>query len=1345
MVDTGAQISTITITMAKLLGLPIYTLKEALRIEGTGGGIVPYYGIVEVRMKIPSLPTYDDYELMLVIDDSRYGKHVPVQLGTLQIDKVLDLIDPSEMKNAEMAWRRADVVSKIAIKSATIKNEKGFSLNDVKGTLKLTKKVVIPPFSTIHVSALSKVKGHDGNINVISDAPENWTYAGAVTVPCYTTLREGSSRVVVALQNTTASAITIKPKTVVGVLSAANIVPPLIAMSQRGGNEGTAMEPETGSCEPEVNHASGAQVESSTETVPSGFTRTESKAAIPVREKTPEEIAERVKILMSKLPPFEVNDEWTVETRKQALDLIAEYESIFALEDMEMGQTDLVKHHIQLNDYTPFKERYRRIPPHQYEEVRKLLQQMLQLGAIRRSNSPWASAIVLVKKKDGTLRFCIDLRKLNARTIKDAYALPRIEESLDSLNGARWFSSVDLKSGYWQVELDEESKPLTAFTCGPLGFFECEFMPFGLTNAPATFQRLMESCLGELHLNWCIIYLDDVIIFSKTPEEHLERLRGVFERLKQAGLKLKPSKCHFFQREIQYLGHIVNANGIGTDPKKIEAIRDWPQPITVSDVRSFLGFTNYYRKFIEGYATIARPLNILVSGENAGKKKALIQWNQDCEVAFQALKKKCMETPILAYADYNKPFKLHTDASGIGLGAVLYQTDQNGHDRVIAYASRVLSKSERNYPAHKLEFLALKWAVTERFHEYLYGGEFEVFTDNNPLTYILTSAKLDATGQRWVASLANYKFEIHYKPGKNNNDADALSRINWDYGFYDHHVKEPTVNAILVAALSNRMVMPEAYLMKAARLPVTMPEIPPYKMTNERWREEQRQDPVLRKIIGLIDKGTWGTYKANDKDPEELKKFARRRAKLVMRRGLLYRKKINKKEHEPTMQFVLPKTYRLKAMEGCHDDIGHLGLRKCIDLLQDRFYWPSMAEEFEMHIKTCKNCLQFKPKQTKAPLHPITATHPLELIHLDYMTIEAPHEGAKDKNILVITDHFTRYSQAFITANQTAQCTAQTLWEKYFCYYGFPEKILTDQGANFESRLIYHLCKVASIKKLRTTPYHPQGNGQCERFNQTLINMLGTLDKRAKDKWPEMVSTLTHAYNCTKSLATGFSPFYLMYGRHPLLAVDIEFNLRDPAYTEESYIRFAKRLNHRLRWAYKKAQETAAYEAARSKKYYDRRINSALLEPGDLCIVKRKAFKGKHKIANRWENQIYKVIEKMAGSPVYRVMNTQNQTYRVLHRDMLFPILTREEGEINRIPTCDETDSDTDEYESADEEVYTGPVTRSKARKLNAKSIVAKLDKLVVPAMRSHHCKPYVKWIVERCADLINDISETVG
>ena len=351
---------------------------------------------------------------------------------------------------------------------------------------------------------------------------------------------------------------------------------------------------------------------------------------------------------------------------------------------------------------------------------------MLDIAAIHQSHSLWASAVVLVWKKDGGLRFCIDLRKLNYQTVKDAYSLPQINETVDSLQSSQWFSSLDLKSGYWQVEMDEESKPLTAFTMGPLVFYECDRMPFGLTNAPATFQRLMETCLGDLNLHWCIIYLDDIVIFCKDLASHLKRLMAVFQRLEKAGLKLKPSKCELFWRQLAYLGHVISAKGVATDEGKIEAIRNWTTPTNVTEVHSFLAFMWYYCRFIPKFVQVAWPLHKLISGENVGKKKAAIKWDSRCQQAFDDLKKLCTMVPILAYANYSRPFKLYTNACGTGLGAVLYQTREDGTEAVIGFASRSLSKVESHYPVHKLEFLALKWAVVVKFNKYLYGLTFNV-------------------------------------------------------------------------------------------------------------------------------------------------------------------------------------------------------------------------------------------------------------------------------------------------------------------------------------------------------------------------------------------------------------------------------------------------------------------------------------------------------------------------------------------------------------------------------------------------------------------------------------------
>lgn len=428
------------------------------------------------------------------------------------------------------------------------------------------------------------------------------------------------------------------------------------------------------------------------------------------------------------------------------------------------------------------------------DAVRKHLQELLDSGVIRESEFPFASPIVVVRKKDGSVRLCIDFRKLNLQTIKDAYALPKLEDAFSALAGSKWFSVLDLKSGYYQIEMEESDKQKTAFVC-PLGFWEFHRMPQGITNAPSTFQRLMERCVGEMNLKEVLVFIDDLIIFSSSLEEHEQRLKRVLQWLKEYGLKLAPGKCKFFQTSVRYLGHVVSEKGVETDPEKVKALTTWPIPTNLKELQSFLGFAGYYRRFIQGYSHVIRPLTELTSGypplrkgRNKSKKttgqeyhdpKAPFaqRWTPRCQEAFDLIIKKLTSAPVLGFADPQLPYVLHTDASTLGVGAALYQVP-NGQPRVIAFASRGLSKSERKYPAHKLEFLALKWAVTEKFSDYLYGTDITVVTDSNPLTYLLTSAKLDATGYRWLSSLSTFSFRLQYRAGKRNLDADALSRCS---------------------------------------------------------------------------------------------------------------------------------------------------------------------------------------------------------------------------------------------------------------------------------------------------------------------------------------------------------------------------------------------------------------------------------------------------------------------------------------------------------------------------------------------------------------------------------------
>ena len=528
--------------------------------------------------------------------------------------------------------------------------------------------------------------------------------------------------------------------------------------------------------------------------------------------------------------------------------VLGKWQHIFCSDTKDIGKTNLVKHKIVLDDPTPFKEPYRWIPPAMFEEVRQHVKEMLQAGVIRESDSPYSSNIVLIRKSNGALRFCVDWRKLNNRTWKDAYMLPRFDDTIDVLSSAKFFSKIDLHSAYWQVEVEEEDKPKTAFSVGPLGFYEWNRMGFGLTNAPATFQRLMEKCMGDMHLKECLVFLDDILIFSTTFEEHLQRLEAVFQRLDQHHLRLKPSKCEFFQSTVKYLGHIISEKGIQPDPEKIAAVMTWPTPKNVKELRQFLGFTGYYRRFVKNYAQIVQPLNALLEGHLSAKqaksckskkrkRAALWIWSQDQQIAFDNIKVKLTSPPVLAYANYSLPFELHVDASSQGLGAVLYQT-QNEQKKVIAYASRGLRQAERKYPAHKLEFLALKWSVTDKFRDYLYGSSFKVVTDNNPLTYVLTTAKVDATGHRWLAELSNFNFTIEYRSGKLNSDADGMSQ---------RYVFNEELKAVFQAAVMSTPLMDCVSDTVAPH--VASVEAPCQEISSIYWVVEQSKDPDILQVF----------------------------------------------------------------------------------------------------------------------------------------------------------------------------------------------------------------------------------------------------------------------------------------------------------------------------------------------------------------------------------------------------------------------------------------------------------------------------------------------------------------
>ena len=432
-------------------------------------------------------------------------------------------------------------------------------------------------------------------------------------------------------------------------------------------------------------------------------------------------------------------------------------------------------------------------------------------------------------------------------------------------------------------------------------------------------------------------------------------------------------------------------------------------------------------------------------------------------------------------------------------------------------------------------------------------------------------------------------------------------------------------------------------------------------MTESDWRKEQQSDPQLVQLYDLLE----SDYHLGSKKKQILQKFPlvepflKNIKQIQVKDNLLYRKVVSFNQgaiKTCLWQLVLPQQLIEKALTGCHDQVGHLGRDRTLSLLRERFYWPSLYKDAIEHLDSCRKCKLRKSRVPRAELVPIQASRPMELVHLDYLCLE-PCKGQVE-NVLVITDHFTRYAQAFPAKSQTAKVTAKVLWHNFICHYGFPEKFISDQGRNFESQLIADLCKLAKVKKIRTSPYHPMTNGQCERFNRTLCDMLGTLETEEKADWKAFLHTLTHAYNCTRNSSTGFSPFYLMFGRHPRLPVDVAFGIHrigeGVTFSTSKYVDWLQR---HLAHAYEKAKTFADKESDRQKALFDRKSKDLRLEPGDLCLVRKTAWKSRHKIQNRWEDDDYVIISQPnCDIPVFVVRNTKTDQEKTLHRNLLLPL-----------------------------------------------------------------------------------------
>ena len=1291
LLDSGSQVTVLSEQFYRkhLSHFPLKDLDTDLHITGAGGQSVPYLGIVNVTLTLPKTVAGTGSPvntMVFVCKDTDFSARVPLIVGTNVFrtlasmeerkdgTKFFDNLPPT--LKCEAAFMYTDSIS-----------EQGSSGR--LGPVRLRgKDCVIPAGETIDVKGFSHVTVPCTRDSVLIQEPVIQTLPSGLGVVSRKVNVDDLFHVKVSLHNMSDHDIVLRKKQVIADvfnISAEYAVDKVFSVLNHhlvGKNDFSFQE--------NCSLSAGDR------------TRTTSEPSLS----------------NSKSHQYRFGEKTPVDWQQSFSHRLTQYQDVFIKHDFDVGCTFGAEHDIELTPGLTIRERPRPVAPKDLEEVKKHIQDLLDAQIISPSTSSFASPIVLVRKKSGALRMCVDYRKLNARTMKDAYSIPKIEDLFLTLSGAKYFTSVDLSKAYYQVPMTDRAKQFSAFTT-PLGLFQWERMSMGLTNAPATFQRLMETVFRDMNLMELIVFLDDILIHGKTLEELEERTINVLERLRKFNLKLDPAKCIFGATEVKHLGYIVSDEGIRPDPEKLEALKTWPFPKTVKELKSFLGFASFYRRFVNGFARIAKPLHELTSGYTPqkgkkGRQKSTLTLSSDIshliepkhQVAFRELVTALMSAPILGIADKSNPFELHCDASGTGLGAVLYQ-DQGDGLKVIAYASRGLTKTEQNYPAHKREFLALKWAMSEKFHDYLYGSPVTVVTDNNPLCYVLKNAKLDATSHRWLTTLSLYDFELRYKRGALHQDADGLSRrpqpspeedeeyrktleksaflIKKAQQFDDElkhqthqvNVTRDIIQAILVAKgatttaschqhrvscnqqvdaevceLNNWSPAVEQIIKDPSKIEDHVLEPPiqrTFSLSPDEWKTLQRADKTLQLVINHVERGEKLELHKIDIVTPELRVFAREQGKLVLHEGVLYRKTL--KEANARLQLVIPSSHRAEAMKGVHDDLFHTHLEDSLHQARLRFYWPFMARDLERKLKRCSRCIRRGAKFQKAPMHSIVTTFPLELLSIDFLTIEV--KGGK-QNILVVMDHFTKFAQAILTKDQTAKTVAKALWNDFFMVYGFPMRILSDQGRDFESNLIKELCSVAGIQKCRTSPYHPCSN-PVERWNRTLITMLRSLEDCQKTDWRKHIKSCVHAYNACIHQSTGYSPYYLFFGRQPRLPIDLAFGIE--TVHGSTSIEYIRSLKDNLKSAYQLAADNMAKMAKRNKLRYDAGAHAAELEPGDRVLVKKLGPKITSKVDDRWERSIYKIISKSEDLPVYVVEREDGiGPRRTLHRNLLLPI-----------------------------------------------------------------------------------------
>ena len=819
--------------------------------------------------------------------------------------------------------------------------------------------------------------------------------------------------------------------------------------------------------------------------------------------------------------------------KDKLIQIIQEYEDVFSdPEGVEIGTTDMIEFDVKLKEGArPIRQKLRPLNPKQRTSLRKQVDLWLKEEVIEESNSPWASPLVPAKKKGSdkdAIRWAVDYRLINSMTVGDAWPIPSIEENLEKLQGAKFFSAIDASAAYHTIRVKEKARPYLAFLT-PWGTYQYKKMPFGAKNAGACYSRLVELSIMKLRSKNVLAYIDDIIVATQDLWEHVKELEDVFRMHREAGIKIKAEKTHLIRPEVEYLGYMVSEEGIKMKPSYVDKIVNWPTPKTVKELNTVLGFLGYYRTFIPKFAELTNEMN-------SQKKEKKLQWTTEMEENFKALKAEFTKMPVRSYPDYNseEPFELSLDFSAKNVAAILSQK-QDGKERFIGAAGRKTTKYEKNYHSCKGELAAIIYGL-RKFEHILRYRKFVIHTDSKALTYLQTMKKLTGIYFRWLSEIQSYDFDIKHRPGKKNSNCDAMSRCD--------HLEPPT---------REEEEEEEGYI---HRLYTLVKKLEKHcgairnlhrnseKLTKENIIRSQEDDEVLGQVRKWVRQNKLPPKQDIRDQPEELKVYYQNFPTFSLEKDVLYRtKQLNDTtETGKRLQICVPEKLKLAVHEWshAHPTAGHFGIIATLQRCSQRFYYPGMKKDSETRVKACPDCLAKiqRVKVRDAVHHPRKTGYVGELLFVDLV---GPLPVTRDqyKYILTIEDAYSRHVTAVPIRNKEAATVTKHLMDRYVSIFGTPSAIHSDQGKEFTAEIFRDLMDKLQIKRTTTPAYNPQSNGNLERFHRTLNSIIRVFCDREDPEWEYYLPSATLAYNTKTHSSTGITPFSAMFGRECRLPIDL--------------------------------------------------------------------------------------------------------------------------------------------------------------------------------------------------------------